>query len=104
MARNSGKPRLLSRSARGLYWIGRYLERAEYLCRLLRFHVEALVDRPIREIYFGWSRIYMSLNRRPPGGSITMAGNDDFTLADSTRTRSRRVEGDRPLEGFIRAM
>ena len=63
--------------------MGRYLERAEYLCRLLRFQVEALGDRPIREIYFGWSRIYMSLNRRPPGGSITMAGNDDFTLADS---------------------
>ena len=82
MTTNPGKPRLLSRSAQGLYWMGRYLDRAEHLCRLLRFQVEALVDRPIREIYFGWSRIYMSLNRRPPGGSITMVGNDDFTLAD----------------------
>lgn len=83
MTTSRGNPRLLSRSAQGLYWMGRYLERAEHLCRLLRFQAEALVDRPIREIYFGWSRIYMSLNRRPPGGSITMVGNDDFTLADS---------------------
>ena len=83
MATIPGNPRLLARSAQGLYWMGRYLERAEHLCRLLRFQVEALVDRPIREIYFGWSRIYMSMNRRPPGGSITMVGNDDFTLADS---------------------
>ncbi len=83
MTTNPGNPRLLARSAQGLYWMGRYLERAEHLCRLLRFQAEALVDRPIREIYFGWSRIYMSLNRRPPGGSITMVGNDDFTLADS---------------------
>ncbi|MXX40168.1 MAG: hypothetical protein F4Z85_19260 [Gemmatimonadetes bacterium] len=44
---------MLSRSAQGLYWMGRYLARAEYLCRLLRLQVEALVDRPIAEIHFG---------------------------------------------------
>ena len=74
---------MLSRSAQGLYWTGRYLERADHLCRLLRFQTEALVDRPNREIHFGWDRIYSSVNRRPPGGSLELLDSDDFTLADS---------------------
>ena len=74
---------MLSRNAQGLYWMGRYFERSAHLCRLLRLQVEALVDRPIREIYFSWSRIYMSLNLQPPGGSIELLGSDDYTLADS---------------------
>jgi uncharacterized alpha-E superfamily protein len=73
---------MLSRSAQGLYWMGRYLERAEHLCRLLRLETEALVDRPPREIYFGWSRIYGSINRLPPGGTLEI-GDDLFTLVDS---------------------
>ncbi len=74
---------MLSRSAQGIYWMARYLERAEHLCRLLRLQTEALVDRPIREIYFGWSRIYNSMNRQPPGGSLEWLGSDDYALADS---------------------
>ncbi len=74
---------MLSRSAYGLYWMGRYLERAEFLCRLLRLQTEALVDRPIREIHVGWFRIYGGLDREPPGGSLEMLDNDEFTLADS---------------------
>ena len=61
---------MLSRSAQGLYWMGRYLERAEHLCRLLRLQTEALVDRPVREIYFGWKRIYGSMYRQPPLGRV----------------------------------
>ena len=74
---------MLSRSAQGLYWMGRYLERTAHLCHLLRFQVESLVDRPIREIYFGWSRVYASLNRRPPGDTLELGEGDDYTLADS---------------------
>ncbi|MCY4086694.1 MAG: alpha-E domain-containing protein [Actinomycetia bacterium] len=74
---------MLARSAQGLYWMGRYLERAEFLCRLLRLQTEALVDRPIREIHFGWTRIYNGINRQPSGGSLEPMGSDDFTLADS---------------------
>ena len=63
--------------------MGRYLERAEFLCRLLRLQTEALVDRPIREIHIGWTRIYGSINRQPPGGSLELLNSDEFTLADS---------------------
>ena len=74
---------MLSRSAQGLYWMGRNLERAEHLCRLLRNQVESLVDRPVREIHFGWSRIYGSLHRSPPVGNLEPEGGEDLTLADS---------------------
>ena len=59
------------------------MERAESLCRLLRLQTEALVDRPLRDIHFGWTRIYNALNRTPPGGSLELSVSDDFTLADS---------------------
>ncbi len=74
---------MLARSAQGLYWMGRYLERAEQLCRLLRLQVEALVDRPVEEIHYGWSRIYAGLGRLPPGGDLGTGGSDDYVLADS---------------------
>ena len=75
---------MLSRSAQGLYWMGRYLERAGCLCRLLQLQVEALVDRPVPEIQSGWSRIYAVLDRQPPfGDDLESDESDDFALADS---------------------
>ncbi len=74
---------MLSRSAQGIYWMGRYLERTECLCRLLQLQTEALVDRPARDIYVGWRRLYGVLRRIPPGGILNIADSDDFTLADS---------------------
>ena len=73
---------MLARSAESLYWMGRYLERAERLCRLLKLQSEALVDRPLPEIHFGWQRIYLSIGRQPPGG-VARFQTDDFALADS---------------------
>ena len=74
---------MLSRSAQGVYWMSRYLGRAEHLCRLLRLQTEALVDRPIREIHLGWIRIYNTVSQRPRGGSLEPLDTDDFALADS---------------------
>ena len=74
-----------SRNAEELYWMGRHLERTDHLCRMLSCQVETLVDRPLREINFGWRRIYVALNRRPPGPEIAFAAStdDDYTIADS---------------------
>ena len=75
---------MLARNADGLYWMGRYVERTGHLCRLLREQMETLVDRPVREINFGWRRIYGAMRRRPSGPAIGFGGFDDeFTLADS---------------------
>lgn len=74
---------MLSRNAQSLYWTGRYLERTEVLCRLLRLQMEALVDRPPRDIHAGWRRLYATLGRTPPGGSLGPVQGEEFTLADS---------------------
>ena len=74
---------MLARTAQGLYWMSRYLERAHHLCGLLRLQSESLIDRPIGEINFGWKRIYDSLGRLPPSGEHLIVDSEDFTLADS---------------------
>ena len=74
---------MLSRSAEGMYWMGRYLERVRHLSRMLQLQAESLVDRPVGEIYFGWRRIYTAMGRVPPGGSLETDSDDDFLLADS---------------------
>ena len=73
---------MLARTAQGLYWMGRYLERSRHLCRMLQIQMSALIDRPIPEIQFGWSRIFGSLKMTPHGGLLTSA-DDDFTLVDA---------------------
>ena len=74
---------MLARSAESLYWIGRYLERAGHLARLMRQQTESLVDSPVRDIYFGWHRIYGALGRRPQAGRLDTEGDEYYTLADS---------------------
>jgi uncharacterized alpha-E superfamily protein len=75
---------MLARSAEGLYWLGRHVERTENLCRLLREQMGALVDRPVQEINFGWRRIYGTVQRRPPGPALgETEADDDYALADS---------------------
>ena len=74
---------MLSRSAAGLYWMGRYLERASHLSRLLRQQTESLVDSPPRDIYFGWHRIYGALEREPLSGALEFDNDELFTLVDS---------------------
>lgn len=74
---------LLARSAAGLYWMSRYLTRVEHLSRLLYLQTEALSDRPVRDIHFGWTRIYHALGREPPWGVLDQIEDDDYLLADS---------------------
>jgi uncharacterized alpha-E superfamily protein len=74
---------LLARSAAGLYWMSRYLTRVEHLSRLLYLQTEALSDRPVRDIHFGWTRIYQALGREPPWGVLDQIVDDDYLLADS---------------------
>ncbi len=52
--------------------MGRYLERASHLSRLLKQQTESLVDSPPRDIYFGWHRIYGALEREPVSGALQL--------------------------------
>ena len=75
---------MLSRNAQGLYWMSRYLERAEHGCRLLADQLSSLEDRPIEEIERSWLRLYAGFGRVPlVGGLESSAGSESFMLADA---------------------
>ena len=75
---------MLSRNAEGLYWIGRYLERARHGCRLLSDQLATMEDRPVEEIDQGWRRLYRAVHRTPLGGFLAFGEEDeDFMLADA---------------------
>ena len=63
--------------------MARYMERAGYMCRLLHLQAEALVDRPVSEIQFGWRRIYTAIDRNPLGGVHAIGQVDDYNLVDA---------------------
>ena len=48
---------MLSRVAESLYWIGRYVERAEDSARLLDVHYHALLDAQVADHGESWQRI-----------------------------------------------
>ena len=73
---------MLARSADGLYWLGRYLERAAHMCRILQIQVSILVDRPVPEIEFGWRRAFLAARHSPQGGVLSEL-DEAFTLADA---------------------
>ena len=76
--------RMLSRNAQGLYWMGRYLERARHGCRLLSDQLTTMEDRPVEQIEQGWRRLYLAIGRSPLGGHIeSMGADEDFMLADA---------------------
>ena len=59
---------LLSRTADALYWISRYLERAEHAARLIDVRLDLGLDRTPD----GWQfdRLYASLRLRPPADPV----------------------------------
>ena len=59
------------------------MERASFMSRLLFLQSEALVDRPIAEIQFGWQRIYSAIDRDPLGGIQGEDQVEDYNLVDA---------------------
>ena len=47
---------ILSRVAERVYWLGRYLERADATARLITVHANLLMDLPMR-LPLGWGRV-----------------------------------------------
>lgn len=88
---------MLVRSAEGLYWMGRYVERTEQLSRLLQLQVQALVDRPVPEIHFGWRRLYDAVGDPFLTGEFESDEPEEFALADAyTLTDNLTFERDNP--------
>ena len=75
---------MLSRNAQGLYWMGRYLERAQHGCHLLAEQFIIIEDRPIEQIDQSWRRLFRAVGRTPLGGHLDPPPDDeDFMLADA---------------------
>ena len=75
---------MLARVADSFYWMNRYLERGEYIARLIGLQLERLPSSPARDIAEGWRRLFRSLNARPPGADTygSAEDEDDFLFAD----------------------
>lgn len=74
---------MLSRNAYGLYWIGRYMERAAFVSRLVMDQLRAIQDRPIEDIDMGWKRLYSTLGSTPVSGNLdSNEGQEQSMLVD----------------------
>ena len=74
---------MLSRNAYGLYWIGRYMERAGFVSRLILDQLRAIQDRPLEDIHSGWKRLYSTLGTQPVSVELDSSlDEENFMLAD----------------------
>lgn len=53
---------MLSRVADSLYWMSRYLERAEHTARLMAVTLEAMIEQTREEAGFAWRRVGVALS------------------------------------------
>lgn len=83
---------MLARIAGELYWMGRYLERAEHTTRLLEHQLTRLVDSPADELALGWSAIYRALRQPPPDVSEDADEAEVFLVADAYTLAGTLVE------------
>ncbi len=76
---------MLARVADNLYWMSRYLERADQTARLLGVQVSALADQPAAVVADGWRRLFFGLGATPPGGDSFLGSEEQetFLLADA---------------------
>ena len=74
---------MLARVADNLYWMSRYLERADQTIRLLGVQVRSVADNTSEQVAAGWTRLFRSLKISPPGGDPLYGAGDAFLLADA---------------------
>jgi uncharacterized alpha-E superfamily protein len=64
---------MLSRVADSLFWMSRYLERAEQIARLVHVHLNLRLEQPAEMNATRWSRVRATLNLDDPSGSEDLA-------------------------------
>src|SRR4029077_15153975 len=67
---------MLSRVADSLYWMSRYLERAEHTARLVNVNLYLTLDRTPVDAAHHWGRVLASLRMPPPMSAGTNVAVD----------------------------
>lgn len=65
------KTPMLSRVADSLFWMARYLERAEHTARLLDVHLHSALDLTPTAAERRWRRLLLALHSQPPAAGVT---------------------------------
>jgi uncharacterized alpha-E superfamily protein len=68
---------MLSRVADSLYWMSRYLERAEHTARLIDVHLNLMLDASAVSVDLRWARVVESL------GSGQMETGDGYAITNA---------------------
>lgn len=71
---------MLSRVADSLYWMSRYLERAEHIARLVDVNLNLALDRAPADAAAHWGRLHASLPKPPPWSGWSAETGEDQTL------------------------
>jgi uncharacterized alpha-E superfamily protein len=80
---------MLSRVADNLFWMSRYLERAEHTARVLSVSLDLRLERSPKTIQRSWERLFASLQIEPPEGMNLTPYNITQTLTfDATNLSS----------------
>ena len=81
---------MLSRVADSLYWMSRYLERAEHTARLVNVNLYLTLDRTPVDAARHWGRLLQSLRMPPPmPDSANAAVEATGTILDLARCASK---------------
>jgi uncharacterized alpha-E superfamily protein len=65
---------MLSRVADNLYWMSRYLERAEHTSRLIAVKLESMIEQTPEEAEIAWGRVVSALSGKSVGPEIPADG------------------------------
>ena len=79
---------MLSRVAESLYWMSRYLERAEHTARLIDVQLNQMLDQAGGDSSLRWQRLLHSLRTPPPEGAIDAYSVTQALTFDASRTSS----------------
>lgn len=74
---------MLARVADSLYWMARYLERAEFTARLVGLQIQRLPVGTAMEVASGWRLLFAGIGNDPPESeSLGNMEDDDFLFVD----------------------
>ena len=79
---------MLSRVAESLYWMSRYLERAEHTARLIDVQLNQMLDQAGGESNLRWRRLLHSLRTPPPEGDVDAYSVTQALTFDASSTSS----------------